>query len=194
MRHYKIVSGKNGGTGSFLAPPGDPALTHSLHEFTGPRGRTVIGISHISYALTDEADAAESIKATVRNLLERAQREPSELWVRNVYGYFRSMYAPESGTRNVSDAISDSSNSLPAERHLGFLCVREYFPDHEPRLDLIADPGKGYGSYPCLKCDERVQYEARFDALVKVTTRLSGSGITQWSYAVECFDGSAHVI
>jgi hypothetical protein len=52
----------------------------------------------------------------------------------------------------------------PPEHHLGYLCVREYFPDHEPRLDLIADPGDGYGAHPCLKCGKTIQYEARYDA------------------------------
>src|SRR5258707_15761841 len=29
--YYKIMSGKHGGSGSFLCPPGHPALTHSIY-------------------------------------------------------------------------------------------------------------------------------------------------------------------
>ena len=74
----------------------------------------------------------------------------------------------------------------PAEHHLGYLCVRSYFPDHTPRTDLITDPGKGYGSYPCDKCGKRVQYEARQDALAEV---LPGG---RWSVSTECPAGGKH--
>lgn len=33
----------------------------------------------------------------------------------------------------------------PPAHHLGYLMVRSYFPDHTPRLDLIADPGEWQG-------------------------------------------------
>jgi len=74
----------------------------------------------------------------------------------------------------------------PAEHHLGYLCVREYFPEHTPRLDLIADPGQGYGSYPCLKCGKRVQYEARVDGFAEV---IPGA---RWRYVIECPAGGQH--
>jgi hypothetical protein len=74
----------------------------------------------------------------------------------------------------------------PAGHHLGYLCVREYFPEHEPRLDLIADPGDGYGAHPCAKCGQLVQYEARKDALCVVT---SGS---RWTYNADCPEGGNH--
>jgi hypothetical protein len=79
----------------------------------------------------------------------------------------------------------------PPEHHLGYLCVREYFPDHTPRLDLIENPeatGPGYGVHKCPKCDQSVQYEARADAYVVVTTHMGGP----WKYDAECPRGGTH--
>jgi len=71
----------------------------------------------------------------------------------------------------------------PAEHHLGYLCVKSYFPEHTPILDLIESGSpRGYGSYPCLKCDQRVQYEARYDAHVV------------YPRGVECPKGGRHEI
>lgn len=90
-----------------------------------------------------------------------------------------------------------ATNPVPIERidparHLAVLCIREYFPDHEPRLDLIENPGKGYGSYPCTKCGERVQYVAKFDKLTTVTTRIVLGEGTVWTYSTECSRGGDH--
>lgn len=92
-----------------------------------------------------------------------------------------------------------ADNPVPIERidparHLAVMCIREYFPDHTPRLDLIENPGKGYGSWPCTKCGERVQYEAKFDKWAVVTTRIGGDGVTKWTYGTECPKGGAHTV
>jgi len=79
----------------------------------------------------------------------------------------------------------DTLELLP-ERHLGYLCVQSYFPDHRPRTDLIADPGQGYGSWPCVKCGTRVQYEAREDAYAEV---LPGA---RWRISIDCPAGGKH--
>jgi hypothetical protein len=163
------ISHDRHGSGGFLCPPG-----HWNHEYTlngyysGRRKANPDSISGIEYALEDESGASESVKDRVRRIMDAATLTDSDMWERSVYGYFRSSYAPEDMDRNVSRSITDVSHSIAPERHLAVLCIREYFPDHEPRLDLIADPGKGYGSYPCAKCGEQVQYEARFDALAFV--------------------------
>lgn len=73
----------------------------------------------------------------------------------------------------------------PAEHHLGYLCVREYFPDHEIRLDLIDGPS-GYGAHKCPKCDQQVQYEARLDSFAAVHP---GS---PWRYIADCPEGGTH--
>jgi hypothetical protein len=179
------ISHDGHGSGGFMCPPG-----HWNHEYTlngyygGRRKANADSISGIGYALEEDSGASESVKERVRRIMDAATLTDSDMWERSVYGYFRYSYAPENGDRNVSNAISDHSDSLPAERHLAVLCIREYFPDHEPRLDLIADPGKGYGSYPCVKCGERVQYEARFDALAFVKPH--------GGYGTECPRGGKH--
>lgn len=93
--------------------------------------------------------------------------------------------------RNGAPEISahrEVTVAYPPERHLGYLTVKEYFPEHAPRLDLIADPGRGYGSYPCAKCGQRVQYEAREDALCVI------SGGYGWKADPVCPKGGAHLL
>ncbi|MER6605726.1 hypothetical protein ABT282_07370 [Streptomyces sp. NPDC000927] len=314
MRHYKIST--ENGTAGFLCPPKHPRHQYSLNEYTGPKGRTVQGSYAIDYALSPEAAASPEIVAQVKKIMEQAVLEPSEPWIQEVYGYFRNMWVPESGSRNASDLTSYSPASvahdaagkalteafknagglpwvreggegaadaksyrdgsrrplraarrgyevtakgdgskvyvyaladdgtrygaLPVlgkyaealteagyldvrieepkntpgaftpervvadvpnvpepmdpERHAAVAHIREYFPDHEPRVDLIENPGKGYGSYPCDKCGEKVQYEAKFDKLAIVSTRASRSGVTQWSYGTECAKGGDHAV
>jgi hypothetical protein len=97
---------------------------------------------------------------------------------------------PSRYTRKVRDFPAgphyEVTPEFPPEQHLGYLCVRSYFPDHAPRLDLIADPGQGYGSYPCTKCGTPVQYEAREDAYAEV---LPGA---RWRVSTECPQGGKH--
>jgi hypothetical protein len=306
---YKIVPGS---AGSFLCPPGHPNHTYHLEGKESPRHRTIVFSGGLDYALSDEFDGSDYTSQAVRKMMDEATMVESELWIRSVYGYFRTAYAPEAKPgekpdRNVSNAVYHSPAdiavkavrlmlerhyadremvaSLPGadenyrdgsrkpmrgarrgyevtatadgsevfvyaladdgsrygaldvlethalmlsatlsdvriepaqdrngkfipervratnpvkidpidpERHLAVLCIREYFPDHTPRLDLIDNPGKGHGSYPCTKCGEKVQYEAKFDKLTKVSTRVSGGGMTHWSYDTECPEGGDH--
>lgn len=66
---------------------------------------------------------------------------------------------------NKGPKVTADDPRIKPEHHAAFLLVRRYFPDAEPRLDLI-DLGSrnDYGTKPCLKCGGTVQYEARFDA------------------------------
>lgn len=217
MSQSPVYQIRSGSMGSFLVPPGHPALTHEVRVYY-PRGNARItpalrrdadGYMSIDSVLTDEY-APESVKARVRRMMDSANLVYSELWIRSVYGYFRNSYAPadDPTNRNVSDAYmyrpgctlcrnpqDDAIHTSvtvpgwhawsplplpPATRHLGYLAVREYFPEHEPRTDLIENPGKGYGSYPCVKCDQRVQYESRKDAFCVVTSGM------RWSYNDVC--------
>lgn len=304
-RHYKIMSGDKGGSGSFLCPPGHPRHNYSLYEYESPRHRIECGIGPIDNALTDEANASPAILKAVQKIMDEAELIPSELWIRYTYGYFHNSYAPEDGDRNVSRSITHSPAQIAVgatrkalaetyennasfaddpnyrdgskrpmraarrgyevtakgdgsevfvyaladdgtrygnlaaledhaetltdigyadvrieepqdkdgkfipervraavpvkieridpNRHLAVLCIREYFPDHEPRLDLIDDPGDGYGASPCVKCGDRVQYEARLDKLCKVTTRMVGM-MTHWTRDPECPKGGDHEV
>lgn len=166
-----VISRDGHGMGGFLCPPGHWNHEYTLTGYDGGRlKRDPDSLCGIEYALTDEAGASDAIKARVRKIIADATLVDSDMWERSVYGYFRNSYSPEDMNRNVSRAIIDPANTITPDRHLAVLCIREYFPDHKPRLDLIADPGHGYGSYPCAKCDERVQYEARQDSQCVVNT------------------------
>jgi hypothetical protein len=303
---YRIKTGKDGGSGSFLCPPGHPRHSYSLWGYESPRHRNEMSIGAIDSALDADSDASDAVKRRVQQIMDEAEIIPSELWIRHVYGYFRNSYAPEDKDRNLSRSITHSpaeiavtatrkaladhyraagygpddenyrdgskrpmraarrgyevtakrdgsevfvytladdgsrygnvdmlaihaatltaagytnvriegpqsahgsfvpervraTNPKPAEpidpeRHLAVLCIREYFPDHTPRLDLIENPGKGYGAYPCVKCGTRVQYEAKKDAHAGVTTAISADGVTEWTYNVECPKGGGHVV
>jgi hypothetical protein len=94
-------------------------------------------------------------------------------------------------TAETYDHFEIATPKPPPEHHLGFLCVREYFPDHEIRLDLIENPAAtrpGYGAHSCPKCGQKVQYEARCDAYVVVTVNIGGP----WKYNAECPGGGTH--
>jgi hypothetical protein len=148
-------------------------LTHHIED--GP-ARNPNLIAGLDYALDNSyGDVPATVRAQVRRLYEEATPVRSELWERMVYGYFRNCYAPEDGDRNVSNAIIPRIGAPvpPAERHLAYLMVREYFPDAEPRVDLIASGGD-YGTKPCAKCGKTLQYEARVDAYAEAITALRG--------------------
>lgn len=219
MTLYKIVRDGQG-SGGFLAPPGHPSHFYELRGYYRDKVKADPDIiAGVDYALDPgNEDVPQSVRNQAQRILDSAQLVDSERWERMVYGYFRSSYAPPSGSRNVSDSVSSSEvycvcgesfwnerdfgyhieragdghsrifPMFPPERHLGYLCVKEYFPEHQPRLDLIADPGKGYGQYPCAKCRKTVQYEAREDALCVI---VSG---TRWRYLKDCEKGGLHIL
>jgi hypothetical protein len=80
--------------------------------------------------------------------------------------------------------------AMPADWHLAVMWVRRFFPDHEPRLDLITDPRGTTG--PCVKCGRQVQYEPRVDALATVSTSHRSRTVGAWAEAAVCTDGTAH--
>lgn len=187
---YKIVKGS--GAGGFLHPPGDPAHTYSIVSYSSNRRNArETGL----YTLDSTAEwMPQSIRDRAREILDHAKTTPSELWIRTVYGYFRNMWTADGVMwTNVVDLASFRPEGAPADWHAATVYVRKWFPDHEPRIDLIADPGKGYGSYPCDRCGKRVQYESRFDALAVVNTEIRGSG-TNWTYELDCIGGGQHEV
>lgn len=147
------------GMGGFLDPPGAISHDWSLEFWRGPNSKEAEESYGLSAAL-GESYIPEPIKARIRAHIEAHDRpEMTEEWVRSVYAYFRHCYSPDGEDRNVSrcdivkpnpdgdgyvwgtfgrDRVTDEPP--PAERHLAYLCVREHFPDHTPRLDLIAAP------------------------------------------------------
>lgn len=165
--HVVFKSGRDGGSGSFLCPPGHPNLEYSVWVFQSKRHRNPMSIMSVSSAAKENQWLPEWARSQAKRLMDSAELVCSENYVRHIYGYFRSMYVPESGSRNASDLLLDPTNALPAERHAAVAMIREYFPDHTPRGDLIVDSSYCYGAYACIKCGEHVQYEPRFDALAK---------------------------
>lgn len=164
-----VIKHDGRGAGGFLCPPGHPAHEYSLEGYwNGKRKANADMYGSIEYVFDPQSGASDVVRDRVRKIMDSATLVCSENWVRMVYGYFRNCYATEDGDRSASDCIIPKKGDapLPDERHLGYLTVREYFPDHEPRHDLIEDPDKGYGSWPCVKCGLSVQYEARYDAFV----------------------------
>ncbi len=172
------ISREHAGSGSFMCPPGHPAFDFSIIEGPTRNPRAIMSI------MTTETYVPESIRQRAALMIEGSTLVESEGWVRSVYGYFRGMYLAPDGSRDASkllrgrDAAELGLNG--PERHAAVAMVREFFPHHQPRLDLIADPGRGYGAYPCLHCGETVQYEARKDALC-VPRRGS-----RWVYDAQC--------
>ena len=136
----------------------------------------------MSYA-RENPEQYPGVQGRIERLFAEAKLVCSESWLRSVYGYFRSMYAPEDDDKNVSKAIQNPDNSLPPERHLGYLCVKADFPEHTPRLDLIRLPaGAGWGVWPCVKCGAQVQYSAEID------------GFEAYGKGSECGKGGVHEI
>lgn len=114
---YQFRTGKDGGSGSFLTPPGHPAQRYSIYGYHSagngkprtnrPSGPDVImGIEGLA-----EDEGGYYPKAVVeraKRILAEATTTPSEAWVSHVYGYFKHSYSPDGVNRNVSDAISTS--------------------------------------------------------------------------------------
>lgn len=191
--YYRIIRGSSGG---FLCPPGHPNYFYELRGARrGQLMRNPHTIASVEWAASDEA--AEYLPTEIvrqaRRLMAEAKLTRSELWERSVYGYFRNCYSPDgierradraliigqaeykdNGSRysslNRGDIVQADDPRIIPEHHLGFLTVREYFPDATPRLDLIADASGGYGQRKCTKCGTALQYEARVDAFAEPIT------------------------
>ena len=164
---YKIVKGD--GAGGFMNPPGDPAHTYRIESYSSSRSNArVAGIYSIDSA---QEWMPQHIRKTAAEMVANATRTPSELWVRSVYGYFRNMWTVDGQPwANVNQLVSGRPKGAPIEYSAAVVHVRRWFPDHAARADLITDPGKGYGNYPCDMCGQRVQYKASVDALAVAAT------------------------
>ncbi len=176
MTFTQYVISKDGkGSGGFLCPPGHWNHRYTLHGYeltpkARRRKRDPFYIGTIDAAISGEdADIPESVRERARKIRDAATLVCSELWLRHTYGYFRNSYSPDGVTADVSRSVrGTTAGGMDPAHHLAVMCVRRYFPDHEPRVDLI-DAGPDamlYGSWPCTRCGASVQYEARVDALV----------------------------
>ena len=193
----------NRSSGSFLAPPGHPTLRYSIeagpregtqrYETSGPNL-----IAGLDYALTNEyGDCPPAVVAEAKRIFAESTLVRSELWERGVYGYFRNCYSPDGVDRNVSNCLivgqaervdkgsqydslnrgdvvrADDPRCTP-EHHLGYLTVKQYFPEAKPRPELMLDGNGLYGQLPCTKCETLCQYEAKVDAFAEPITAKLG--------------------
>lgn len=119
-----------GSMGSFLDPPGSPQRHWMVIDGLTRNPRAMMSLTG---ALAEEW-VPESVKVRVRQLLADAAIECSEGWLREVYSYYRGYYSPDGKDRNVANAVTGERGP---SHHLAVLAVREWFPEHEPRMDLI---------------------------------------------------------
>lgn len=115
---YQFRTGKDGGSGSFLCPPGHPNLVYSVHGWHSSGGKSRPNTqrrsgpdsiqSLDSIAEDEDGYYLASAVRRARRILAGSRNEPSELWVRHTYGYFKNSYSPDGKDRNVSNAISTS--------------------------------------------------------------------------------------
>lgn len=162
MPIYKIVN--NGkGMGGLMCPPGHWNHAYVVERYGSAQSREPSSIFSLDHAKDQDIRFPANIMNQAHKIMDEATLIQSENWVRNVYGYFRNMYVPESGSRSV-DKLINSNTPIPGLVHAATAWIRDFFPDHQPRMDLIMNPGRGYGSWPCIKCGQRVQYAPKLDA------------------------------
>ncbi len=126
------------GMGNAFNPPGHAEHNYSLKEIE--RGREV-GFSSLSYAAGPETTwVPQDVKERCRKLLADNPGNFTDAWERECYAYWRNCYSPDGIDRNVSNLVISRDGSLPPERHAAFLHVKSFFPEANPRLDLIQNP------------------------------------------------------
>lgn len=136
--YFKLI---NEGTGGFLNPPGDAehtfCLASSYRRAIGPNSDRM----SLRCALETEW-VPNNVKEDVRNLLAAHPGDvKSEKWQRDIYNYFTNCYSPDDIDRSTSkcEVINEPLLQLmmTPEKHLGYLFIKKFDPDHTPRLDLI---------------------------------------------------------
>jgi hypothetical protein len=129
---------KREGQGGFLNPPNDAEHIYCVME-KYLNGREC-GSMSLRYSLTD-SDVPEEIKEKVRTLLNENKDTLTEEWEHSCYNYFRNCYSPDGIDRNVTNCLSDKTNSLPSHNHLAYLHIKSFFPNYEPNEFLIVNNG-----------------------------------------------------
>jgi len=154
-RHRIIDDGQ--GMGGYASPPGHVNLRYSYEVDVKRRNRwDEDAYMQIKYAAEGE-NVPEEVRAKAAELIAAQKLVCSEAWMGHVYHHYQRCYYP-AGVINRER----SANTGEPEHHGGYLTVKQYFPDHEPRLDLIASGGHP-ATWECRHCGRRVQYEPRID-------------------------------
>jgi hypothetical protein len=132
----------NDGMGGFLNPPGHPVHTYSILEF---RGGHYTGSIDLSYAAICEYLPLR-VRLRAKNILKHWQAGIiDENWVASVYNYFRHCYSKDGISRDVNNCITygrfwdnaDQEQNENPRHHLGYMYVKQFYPDHEPDLERI---------------------------------------------------------
>lgn len=161
----QIVHESGSGMGGFLSPPGAAVHEYRIEEWRGSRSQEAETSMSIE-AINDEWSSwlPARIRNRARKILDSQAALCTDKWVESVYAYFRYCYSPDGEDRNVSNCLIVKPNTEkdvqegfgyvmgifgrdgwvelppPPDTHLAVLFIRQYFPDHEPRTDLIATP------------------------------------------------------
>jgi len=123
---FRIV---NSGMGGLLNPPGDAEHNWSIQTF----GRHGNGDEYsLRYALKSDY-IPEHIKQQIRDLFAANPPQLTEEWVRDCYKYFKNCYSPDGKQRLISKLVREG----PPEYHAAHLHIVQFFPDYQPRLDLL---------------------------------------------------------
>lgn len=124
------------GPGSLLEPPNHPRYgTQSIytqHGNTPTRGPQYLFRGR-GYESLDEIDKLFKPLPYSDPLVK--------LWEEDLYAYFHTCYSPDGKDRNASGCLTRvKPGEKPAEHHLAYLAVKQYYPNVKPRLDLIEHP------------------------------------------------------
>lgn len=155
---YKLSKIEVGhGPGSFLEPPNHPRYeTQSIYTAYGnsPPGDRPQYLYH--------GHGYRSLEAVDKNFKPLPYTHPMvKLWEDDLYAYFHNSYSPNGVDRNVNKAVIGGSH--PDAHHLAYLKVKEYYPDAQPRHDLIVNPPKWGGN-------RSEQYGRSFGTTPKITS------------------------
>lgn len=129
------------GMGCFLNPPGDAEHKYSIIE---ERGGHAVGFYSLRSAIK-ETWIPNRVNLLANRLIKKCHPVPDPLWIAEVYNYFENCYAPDDLDQSISNCIVDPMNTLPAERHLAVLHIREWFPDYPIRYEFL--DGAPFGSW-----------------------------------------------
>ena len=112
-----------------LNPPNNPEEKFSITEVRG--GRRVF-IYSLREALNHQ-QLPEKVREVAQRAIKQHPPQVTEEWVVEVYKKFCRWYSPDGISRKVTDIRSEGK----PEHNLGYLYVKDFFPDHQPRTDLL---------------------------------------------------------
>ena len=111
-----------------LNPPNNPEEKFSIIEVRG--GRRVFTYS-LREALNHQKLPAK-VREVAQGTIKQHPPQVTEEWVVEVYKTFGGWYSPDGISRKVTDICPEGK----PEHNLGYLYVKDFFPEHQPITDL----------------------------------------------------------